>query len=521
MLRALQLACLCLAASHVQTYPHLESAAPQTPVQKQLIEEALEASRLLSDVAAPHVEELFSHPATQAFIVSMDPNLARESPANLIRRFWAEIDAAEIVHAFGDGSSPAANCGFDLTTEIGRELDYFPNQWELQALKKMPVDPVNNRFMEWSETNIFHFPPFKNTSQPGLRRSLDRPVYAAVNMYRASGGNPQCGPITAVFSRRYIGNQLLSAPLDTGFFNGECRNGEATGAIQNKTIAICSAWPKPWPIGVPPFMNHFVEPYLRFFNATQPRAGPDFYPHFNLARLLVRLLGSTYRPAPPPGPVVRGAPIGPPKGALGLNFLENTLGYFELNPAVRLRFADGIVLLIAMFELLWGSPAGRDLLAWCEERGWPLAWAHNPVPSYWRCGPAGEGPECSVPDDLAADGDAANVRLLDPRVLTSVPAGHNVTVPSAVSAAFVASWEGLDVSRAPSRSVVAAAWDELVASSWQAVGIEPVFAGACNGDCAGVLVGREERHCVCIPVENKGVDELWEEEFRNLSVVVM
>lgn len=55
----------------------------------------------------------------------------------------------------------------------------------------MPVDPVNNVFTEWSETNLFGFPAFANVSAPDMATAESRPFYAALNMYRGSGGNPQ------------------------------------------------------------------------------------------------------------------------------------------------------------------------------------------------------------------------------------------------------------------------------------------------------------------------------------------
>jgi hypothetical protein len=84
---------------------------------------------------------------------------------------------------------------------MGMNADIFYNQWQLQALGLVPVDDANNKFTEWSETVLFGFPPFANVSAPDNSTSTDRPYYAALNMYRGSGGNPQCGPVSAVLSR--------------------------------------------------------------------------------------------------------------------------------------------------------------------------------------------------------------------------------------------------------------------------------------------------------------------------------
>ena len=100
--------------------------------------------------------------------------------------FWNEISVAEIVHSFGDGDMNTANCGYDLTIEMGQNVSIFYNQWQLQSLGFVPVDTENNQFTEWTETNIFGFPPFQNVSDPDLKTSSSRPFYGAVNMYRGS-----------------------------------------------------------------------------------------------------------------------------------------------------------------------------------------------------------------------------------------------------------------------------------------------------------------------------------------------
>ena len=35
-------------------------------------------------------------------------------------------------------------------------------------------------------------------------------------MYKGSGGNPQCGRVAAVYDWKYLGGNVLGAPLDTG-----------------------------------------------------------------------------------------------------------------------------------------------------------------------------------------------------------------------------------------------------------------------------------------------------------------
>ena len=59
--------------------------------------------------------------------------------------------------------------------------------------------------------------------------------------------------------------------------------------------------------------------------------------------------------------------------------MESTLGYFELNPAVTIAYPGGVAMMVGAFDVLFGTAQGGRLRRWCVQRGWPLAWAHNPI----------------------------------------------------------------------------------------------------------------------------------------------
>ena len=459
----------------------------QTAEQRKLVNKAVAPAREAAMFADPHVMHLFGTATLRKFLAELDDGTKLQdwSASSLVSRFWAELGAAELVHSFGDPLADAdANCGFDLSIEQGAEAAEFYNQWQLQALAMVPVDAANNAFTEWSETNLFNYPPFANFSQPDLKTASDRPFYAALNMYRGSGGNPQCGPVSAVLSRRFLARQILAAPIDTGFFYGACADGSATGKLGNVTVARCNAWAGARTLGTPPYLSHLLLPYLRFYNESEPHAGAS-YPSYKLARLLTRLLSrrtyGTARPAPLP-----------------LSFVENTLGYFELNPLALIDFPQGVKLLVGMFELLWGSSAGERLREWAVSRGWPLVWAYNPAMSFFRCGPSGDAPSCIFPHDLAVGIDTAAVRLLDPWVLARVAAGRNLTITNDTERAVHTAWERTNSSRA-SRTELESAWTSLVRDEmnvFSPLAVEPVFFGACaDEECVGVHV--RGQHCVC------------------------
>eukprot|EP01043_Picozoa_sp_COSAG02_P064649 COSAG02_NODE_9515_length_2190_cov_6.867527_2_plen_69_part_00 len=68
--------------------------------------------------------------------------------------------------------------------------------------------------MEKAETNIFGFKPFQDVGAPDLATATDRPIYAALNFYRDSAANLQCGPVAAVLSKTYIGENAVAFPVE-------------------------------------------------------------------------------------------------------------------------------------------------------------------------------------------------------------------------------------------------------------------------------------------------------------------
>ena len=477
----------------------------QTPTQQKIVEESETEAKEASRKAFEQAAQLFSNDATYRYLQQFDDGsgLFRLSPTELSERFWGEVGAAELVHNFGEGVSAYSNCGFDIDISMGESLDTFLNQWQLQARDYVPVDTVNNQYVEWSETSLFHFPPFVNVSSPDLQTASSRPFYAALNMYRGSGGNPQCGGISAVLSSSYLNNQILAAPLDTGYFTGQCSEGQSVGTFGDTAMAICAAWPEGnRPLGVPPYyLHHLLQPYLYFYNQTQAEAGED-YPFYNLARLIIRLLSrNTYQlttqQLPLPLKEERRRQQEEPNNALSLNFIENTLGYFEFNPVMSVSFPSGVKFMIGMFELYFGTEAGRQLKKWCISKGWPLVWAYNPEMSFFRCGPDPNSPGCAMPADLSVGIDLANVRVLDLEVLRHVSVGYNISIPTIDSDLFIESWKKMNVSSISSHDDIDDAWNTFLRRFARDYAVEPVYSQACDDidACIGVTIYSKE--CVC------------------------
>jgi hypothetical protein len=286
-------------------------------------------------------------------------------------------------------------------------------------------------------------------------------VYAALNLYRDSAANFQCGPVAAVFNRKYIGEHAVGFPCDTGNMVGNMQSdkGYCTANVPPRPGLVEGNWSECFncedcvqtgvrPMAVPGKgkMTHLLLPYLYYFNVTAlatDAAGNvvgDEFPSYNAARLLIRLLSrETYSK---------------PQQALPLNWFENTWGYFEINPIITIPMSrQGIKFMVADFGMFFGRPEGTAIRAWCTKKGWPLVWAHNPYVASWCTSVNGDDPiyqNCSQAcwpvdgqcqwatsgprgatnpppgcDSCVAPHDRVAMRILDPAVLAKVPEGHN------------------------------------------------------------------------------------------------
>ena len=335
----------------------------QTHEQARLVQRAAAQASAAAARGDAELVMLLNDSVTRSFLKTLDDgsHLYEQSAEALLHAMAVELDAAELVHSFGDVGG-TGNCGQDVQLSTGVGEPYFYNQWLLQALHLLPVDRSQNIFSEAAETSFFGFTPFSNLSAPDVQTATNRPVYAALNMYRSASGNPQCGPVSAVLSRRYVGLQALAAPVDTGLFFGSCGQGQAAARITpaSEVCLVCDAWPVGTgrPLGVPGQLAHLFLPYLRFYNATAEVAGDD-YPKYNLARLAIRLLSrETYTAPHAEGGRIRGIRAGKGDTSSGapllLNFMENTWG-----PSVRLKHLPPCHTATCCHDTAWRLPSRR------------------------------------------------------------------------------------------------------------------------------------------------------------------
>ena len=116
---------------------------------------------------------------------------------------------------------------------------------------------------------------------------------------------------------------------------------------------------------------------------------------------------------------------------------------------------------------MFGTPEGAKLQQWCIAMGWPLAWTHNPNPRPLEFPPLW---------NFSHGVQKANIRLLDPVVLSRVPAGFNRTMGpdgTDISAEVLAA----EVAFNQSWQAVVAAVPSLLALIGQRVGVPWTHSG--------------------------------------------
>ena len=105
------------------------------------------------------------------------------------------------------------------------------------------------------------------------------------------------------------------------------------------------------PLGTPTKLTHLLLPFAYYYNTSRSIAGvgQEKYPHYNLARLITRLLS-------------RGTYKKPASEALPLVWYENIWGYFEVNPVATIPMnRTGIKFIVASYDLFFGRAEGEKI----------------------------------------------------------------------------------------------------------------------------------------------------------------
>ena len=328
------LLCVALAPAigdRVATVQHRYPTLPAyTAGQHAAWQRASAIARDATPSARASVLAMLAAPVTKTFLRQFRGTLSDGTPLfdlsgeELLTRFEDELETAEVLHNFG---AHTALCGVDISLGSAPAFPQFFNQWIIQAIGAVPADPGNNRYMEQAETSIWGYAPMRDISSPDLATSIDRPVYGAINLYRNSVGNLQCGPVAAVFSNQYIGDRAVTFPVDSGLFGcGGCGSPCASrlaAPASNGNWSECfhcddCAPGSNLPVGTRTRLLHMVLPFVSYYNASMEvaKVGSRYYRHYNLARLVTRMLSRTTYTAL--------------DSAIGLSWFENMWGYFEV-----------------------------------------------------------------------------------------------------------------------------------------------------------------------------------------------
>jgi hypothetical protein len=102
----------------------------------------------------------------------------------------------------------------------------------------------NNGFMDLAEVGLMGYPAFTHSSTmktpsfpfPSVAESVERPVYAALNLDKIDIGFGILGTVATVFTPSYVRNLTLVSAVDTGWWENSCNSS------YTPTNVNCSAW---------------------------------------------------------------------------------------------------------------------------------------------------------------------------------------------------------------------------------------------------------------------------------------
>ncbi|KAI8893681.1 hypothetical protein BC833DRAFT_607559 [Globomyces pollinis-pini] len=421
-------------------------------LQLSLIERFKENSKQKSDESYDTNLQLFSDPYFYQYLREFDDGsqLYKLNPKELLSRFYNELSVMELVHNFNSQM---------YTVEYLGTHSFLYNDWQTQVtgLKNFTFGGLPE------ETDLFGFPPFESGPyKPTFLEASERPFYGGLNVYRNSIGNPALGEVALVLNKKMIANQMLGSAIDSGIFRFTCKsrvmNGpvHCDGVIQDSSMVL-----------VPPFIHHSIDPFISYFD---PIFHPTIhYKFYNLARLVIRSLSRmTYSTETP----------------ISLEFWENRLGFFELNPITRMDLPQAVTMVIGVFDQLWGTKNATLLREVCIKQKWLLVWGTNhglpPLGSHNT-----DTRNKTIPFPITNQTYDSNLRILDPFVIKSLQT--NISIPHDIGVKFELFFTAGDVKR----------WSDMKKEFTQSVlAIEPLMYGDCaSEDCMGVLVS--DRSCVC------------------------
>eukprot|EP01065_Artemidia_motanka_P037926 TRINITY_DN46815_c0_g1_i1.p1 TRINITY_DN46815_c0_g1~~TRINITY_DN46815_c0_g1_i1.p1 ORF type:complete len:494 (+),score=159.59 TRINITY_DN46815_c0_g1_i1:59-1540(+) len=449
---------------------------------------------------ADALQLLSSEPFKQALQV-MAPELVNVAPSELLARWDAAQEVAEITHGFPVRDDPKQNNAIDIDIDIAMNASWFYNQWQLPILFPHRERAAKFELISYLgpaadiERNWWGFPaftadtPFRKDLWPGgfpanLDEASNRLVYAMYNQHRLDFPTFLWGDISIIFNNTEIADAVVLPPIDSGDYSSACDTNYTVPkcVMWDNETACRSLWFCRWAgdhcgfdskaasehncdswqgtvTGTFGLTHHLVRPYTNWYK------GGDYVAAKRLASIVSR-------------------------SVLPWSKAPNMTGdwfdfYYEANIAANPAFPQAVKFVVAWVQVLFGTDDGKRVRAWCDRWGWPLLWAQGPE--------APEDPR--VKPSLPRNGWRAKGRLMD---AVSKHRLSNVTFSAAGQQRFNALWEDAAAVRKAGRVTAAdaAQWWAKLAADPEAVAAEPLSPGSCAnpGRCIG---NTPTGDCIC------------------------
>jgi len=421
-----------------------------------------------SEAATPMVLAYFDSEPFRAMLKDCCPSIADVTSEELLRRYRAEAQVAELAHAL-----PATRKGVftDVTIKEVGEMEWFPNEFQVDLLQRKNMSAGASQVNDIAQQEVFGCKPFAEKT-PTWSEVANRLIYIAHNMRRLdTGSEPFFGDFTVIFNSTHVKDSVVIAPYDTGLYVMVCfRPDIPLPGHLNKSMLPplnCSAWPKDLPVGTLEYLDHLILPNLAA-GANTTATGRTMLDSARDLFTRSSIGGTSYKDVPP----------------LDLPGMGE---YLESNILANPRLPEGVKFGIGSFTSLFGSKEGRELQAIAKKYHWPLFWAFG-------TGNPQEDPHMSFGKKYGS-----NLRVADP---SNIVITTNASVDAAAASSFDAAWQEAEAVRATRNATVKdiKKWWKLLDETLR---VAPITSSSCQAvhDCVGIDLAKNE--CICVKQSSK------------------
>lgn len=413
--------------------------------------------------ATPQVLAYFNSQPFRGMLKDCCPKIADLPAEELLRRYRAEAQVAELAHAL---PAQMKDIFSDVTVKEVGEMSWFPNEFQVALIHHRNLSDGASPVNDAAQKDIFGCKPFAER-EPTWSEVANRLIYIAHNMRRLdSGSEPFFGDFTVVFNSTHVKDSVVIAPYDTGLYEMVCFNPhmKLPGDLNRSMLPPlnCSAWPKSLPVGTLDYLDHLILPNLAAAanstktNRTMLDSARDLYVRSSMSEI-------DYQDVP----------------ALGM---QNLGDYLESDILANPRLPEAVKFGIGSFPTLFGTQDGRDMQAIAKRLHWPLFW------SFGTGDPSAQDPHMTL--DLKLPG---NLRIADPQ---NIVVTTNATVSGLASETFEKVWQEAVEVRAKRNAT-----KKDVHKWWHALDDQlraaPITWRSCASvhDCVGVDFAGD---CICV-----------------------